>query len=159
MTWGFSRFGLVVQALFAHVLLRIGGSVLDVKSPGHPDIRAMLAGQLYNIEVETATRKTLPRQLEHGDLDVLQHRREGEYGYYCVLDCGPPIAWLCVDVATLGSRADGELRLALLRGYSNREISSDCTAEFSRLVTKEARNLHQLTYDLLRQEVLSGKPR
>ena len=156
---GVQRFGLVVQALFAHVLLRLGGNVLDVKSPGHPDIRAMLAGQMYNIEVETAGRKTLPRQLEQGDLDVLQVRGDGEHGYFCVLDCGPPIAWLCVDVASLGRRAGGELRLSLLRGYSNRELSLDCTAEFSRLVVKEARILHQLTYDQLRQEVLSGRPR
>ena len=35
---GYPRFGLVVQALFAHVLLRLGGDVLDVKKPGHPDI-------------------------------------------------------------------------------------------------------------------------
>ena len=156
---GFSKFGLVVQGLFAHVLLRLGWNVLDVKNPGHPDICAILAGQLYNIEVETATRKTLPRQLEQRDLDVLQGRREGENGYFCVLDCGPPIAWLCVDVASLGSRTSGELRLSLLRGYSNREMSLDCTTEFSRLVTKEARSLHQLTYDLLRQEVLCGRPR
>ena len=156
---GYRRFGLVVQALFAHVLLRLGGNVLVIKDPGHPDIRAMLAGQLYNIEVETATRKTLPRQLEQGDLKVLQNLREGEYGYYCVLDCGPPLAWLCVDVASLGSRAGGKLRLSLLRGYSNRELSLDCTEEFSRLVTNEAGNRLHLTYDLLRQEALSGRPR
>ena len=156
---GFSKFGLVTQGLFAHVLLRLGGNVVDVKNPGHPDIRAILEGQLYNIEVEHATRKTLPRQLDPGDIDVLQDRREGERGYFCVLDCGPPIAWLCVDVASLGSRADGELRLSLLRGYSNREMSLDCTVEFSRLVAKEASALHRLSYDMLRREALSGRPR
>lgn len=156
---GFHRFGIVVQALFAHVLLRLGGNVLDVKHPGHPDIRAVLAGQQYNIEVETATKKTLPRQLERGDLDVLQDCREGELGYYCVLDCGPPIAWLCVDVASLRLRAAGQLRLALLRSYSNRSLSLDCTSDFSRLVTKEEKALHRLSYDMLRQEALSGRPR
>ena len=152
-------FGIVVQALFAHVLLRLGGRVLEVNHPGHPDILATLAGQVYSIEVEAATRKTLPRQLEQGDLDVLQVIRDGERGYFCVLDCGPPLTWLCVDVASLGQRADGELRLSLLRGYSNRELSLDCTSEFSLLVIREARSLHQLTYDRLRQEALSGTPR
>lgn len=156
---GFCKFGLVIQALFAHVLLRLGGKVVDIKNPGHPDIRAILEGQLYNIEVEHATRKTLPRQLEQGDLEVLENRREGERGYFCVLDCGSPITWLCVDVASLRSRVSGELRMSLLRGYSNREMSLNCTAEFSRLVISETRNLHQLTYDLLRQEALSGRPR
>lgn len=156
---GFPTFGLLVQALFAHILLRLGANVLAIKNPGHPDIRAMLAGQLYNVEVETATRKTLPRQLEQRDLDVLQNLNEGERGYYCVMDCGPPLAWLCVDVASLGSRAGERLRLSLLRGYSNRELSLDCTEEFSRLVLQEARSLHRLTYDVLRQEALSGRPR
>ena len=156
---GFQRFGLVVQALFAHVFLRLGGNVLDVKNPGHPDIRALLAGQSYYIEVETAQGKTLPRQLDQGDLDALQTLDEGEQGYFCVLDCGPPIAWICVDVASLGRRAGGELRMSLLRGYSNRDLSLDCTAEFSHLVIKEARNLNQLTYAQLRHEALSGRPR
>ena len=149
----------MIQALFAHVLLRLGGKVLDVNHPGHPDIRAILSGQLYNIEVETATRKTLPRHLEQSDLDVLQINRDGERGYFCVLDCGPPLAWLCVDVASLGQRAAGKLRLSLIRGYSSRELSLDCTSEFSRLVIREAKNLHRLTYDRLRQEVLCGTPR
>lgn len=156
---GYPRFGLVVQALFAHVLLRLGGNVLDVKNPGHPDICATLAGQVFNIEVEAPKGKILPRQLEKGDLDVLQVCEEGEHGYFCVLDCGPPITWLCVDVSLLGRRAGGELRMSLLRGYANRDFSKDCTVEFSRLVIKEARSLHQLTYDQLRQEALSGRPR
>ena len=156
---GIQTFGILVQALFAHVLLRLGGKVLDVKHPGHPDILATWAGHLYYIEVETATRKILPRHLEPRDLDVLRVSKDGEHGYYCVLECGPPLAWLCVDVASLGQRVHGDLRLSLLRGYSNRELSLDCTSEFSLLVIQEARSLHQLTYDRLRQEVLSGTPR
>ena len=119
---GFSKFGLVVQALFAHVLLRLGGKVLAINSPGHPDISAVLGGELFSIEVETATRKTIPRHLEPGDLKVLQVSREGERGYFCVLDTGPPLAWLCVDVASLRQRASGKLRISLLRSYSNRDF-------------------------------------
>ena len=156
---GFPRFGLVIQALFAHVLLRLGGEVLDIRNPGHPDIRAILAGQLHNIEVETAKRKTVPRRLEPGDLKVLQGLQQGEYGYFCVLDCGPPVAWLCVDVASLGPRAGEELHLSLLRGYCKREFSVDCTSQFSDLVTREARNLQHLTYGQLRWEALCGRPR
>lgn len=145
--------------MFAHVLLRLGGKVLEVKNPGHPDICAILAGRIYNIEVETAKGKTLPRQLEQRDLAVLLDCGAGKQGYFCVLECGPPIAWICVDVASLGQRVYGQLRLSLLRGYSNRDLSLDCTAEFSSLVIKEAKNLHQLTYTQLRQEALSGRPR
>ena len=156
---GFSKFGLVVQALFAHILLRLGGRVLDIKNPGHPDISVVLGGQLYNIEVETAMRKTIPRRLERGDLEVLQVSREGECGYFCVLDSGPPLSWLCVDVASLGQRAAGELRISLLRSYSNRDLSADCTIEFSNLVMSQARVLNRLTYQQLRREALAGAPR
>ena len=156
---GFQRFGLVIQALFAHVLLRLGGEVLDVRNPGHPDISAILAGQLHNIEVETVKRKTVPRRLESGDLQVLQVNRDGVCGYYCVLDCGPPISWLCVDVASLGHRADEQLHLSLLRGYCDKDFSIDCTSQFSHLVTSEAGNLRRFTYAQLRREALHGRYR
>ena len=151
---GFRTYGLVVQALFAHVLKKLGGVVLEINNPGHPDIRMVLGGMRYNIEVETASRKTLPRQLERGDLDVLLVDDEDERGYYCVLDSGPPISWLCVDVASLGQRVHGELRISLLRSYSDRELSTDCTLEFSELVVSQGRLLSRLTYEQLRHQVL-----
>ena len=114
---GFSRFGLVIQALFAHVLIRMGGQVIDVRTPGHPDIIAKLNGNLQNIEVEAASRKTIARRLERGDLEVLQRGGNEESGFFCVLDCGPPVEWLCVDVASLGSRVNEDLRISLLRAY------------------------------------------
>ena len=156
---GFSRFGLVAQVLLAHVLLRLGGKVVEINNPGHPDILVLLGGQLYNIEAETLKYKTVPRQLASADLDVLLTNRDGERGFFCVLDCGPPVAWLCVDVAALGSRAAGKLHLSLLRGYSDRELSLDCTVEFSNLVLQEAKELRQMTYGRLRDEALRGMHR
>ena len=156
---GFTNFGLVVQALFAHVILRLGGDVIDIRNPGHPDIRAILGGEIHNIEVETAKRKTIPRRLEARDLEVLLSATDWERGYFCVLDCGPPIAWLCVDVGSLGQRITEKLPLSLLRAYSDWDYSEDCTAQFSELVTREGRSLRHLTYGQLRQEALNGNPR
>ena len=150
----FRTYGLVVQALFAHALQKLGGVVLEINNPGHPDIRMILGGLQYNIEVETASRKTLPRQLERGDLDVLLVNGEDERGYYCVLDSGPPISWLCVDVASLGQRVYEELRISLLRSYSDRGLSTDCTLEFSELVISQGRLLSRLTYAQLRRQAL-----
>ncbi len=150
----FRTYGLVVQALFAHTIKKLGGSVLEINNPGHPDIRMILGGLRYNVEVETASRKKLPRQLEPGDLDVLLVNAEDERGYYCVLDAGPPISWLCVDVASLGQRVYGELRIPLLRSYADRELSTDCTLEFSELVVSQGRLLNRLTYPQLRNQVL-----
>jgi hypothetical protein len=156
---GLSSFGLVVQALFAHVLVRLGANVLDIKNPGHPDISVILGGQLHNIEVEAATRKSITRRLQSGDLEVLQCRGEGEYGFFCVLDCGPPAVWLCVDVAALGNRANEDLHLSLLRAYSDHDYSNDCTALFSELVVREAQHLPHLSFAQLRKEALDGKCR
>ena len=156
---GFSRFGLVIQALFAHVLLRMGAEVIDVRNPGHPDIIARLDGELHNIEVEAASRKTTARRLQLGDLDVLQDVGSGGSGYFCVLDCGPPAEWLYVNVATLGARANENLRMSLLRAYADERFSADSTAQFSDLIVKEAQYLPQLSYSRLRQEALEGRGR
>ena len=154
-----AKYGPVIQALFAHVILRFGGEVLEINHPGHPDIRAVLGGLHYNIEVETTTRKTLPRQLEQRDLDVLLVNREEDRGYYCVLDFGPPVSWLCVNLAALGKRANGSLRVSLLRSYSDRDFSTDCTLEFSKLVVAQGRALYWLSYKQLRDEALNSQGR
>ena len=153
---GFSRFGLMVQVLFAHVLLRMGARIIDVRNPGHPDIVARLGGQLQNIEVEAANRKTTVRRLQVGDLEVLQTGDGEEAGFFCVLDCGPPVEWLCVDVGKLGARANESLRMSVLRAYADKDYSSESTKQFSELVVKEAQHLPQLGYARLRNEALDG---
>ena len=156
---GFSKFGLVIQALFAHVLLRMGAQIIDVRNPGHPDIIAKINGNLLNIEVETANRKTIVRRLQPGDIEALQRGGNGEYGYFCVLDCGPPVEWLCVDVASLGSRISEELRISVLRAYADKNYSTDSTAQFSELIVKEAQFLPQVDFPRLRKEALDGNGR
>ena len=151
----FRTYGLVVQALFAQTLRNLGAVVLEINNPGHPDIRAILGGLQYNIEVETASRQRLPRQLEQGDLNVLIVSDDDQRGYYCVLDSGPPVSWLCVDVASLGQRAYGELRIPLLRSYSDRGLSTDCTSEFSDIILSQGKLLNRLSYEQLRRQVLA----
>lgn len=151
-----SRFGLLIQALFAHVLVRLGANVLEIRTPGHPDISAVLAGNLHKIEVEAASRKTHVRRLDPGDLEVLQVKGERELGFFCVLDCGPPIAWLCVDIARLGNRVNDALRMSLLRAYADQGYSRDCTDQFADMVIKQGNNLLNLSYARLCQEALAG---
>lgn len=148
-------FGLLAQALFAHVLAHLGGRVIDILHPGHPDIIAQMDGQVHNIEVEVAG-PTKVTQLEPGDLAVLLNRGPGECGFFCVLDCGPPITWVCVDAAALGERIEGKLRLSLLRAYSEKNYSRDCTEVFSELVVQNARQLPFLKYSQLRQMAMKG---
>ena len=156
---GDSKFGFLVQALFAHVLLRLGGRIKEVKNQGHPDIVAVLGGLVYYIEVEAPRRTTAPRQLDPGDLKALQVPQEGQRGYFCILDSGPPLKWVCVDISSLGPRVDGKLRISLLRSYADHALSSKCTIEFSNLLIDQSKSLHQLTYNQLRQEALDSNPR
>lgn len=146
-----------MQALLAHVILRAGGLVYDVRNPGHPDIVARFDWNLLKLEVEVASRKKFSRQLDSSDIEGLKPVDTSERGYFCVLDCGPPLAWLCVNIGTLGDRIKGPLRLSLLRAYADRDISDHWSAEFADLVLKEARNLRYLTYSLLREEALNGR--
>ena len=152
-----TSFGHLTQVLFAHVLLHLGARVVDIRNPGHPDIIAQINGQLHNIEVEVAPPRKVT-QLEPGDLDVLLNRGQGEHGFFCVLDCGPPITWICVDGASLGYRIKGKLRLSLLRAYSEKSYSRDCTEVFSELVVQNARHLPYLKYRQLRQMAMKGSP-
>lgn len=151
-----ARFGLLVQALFAHVLVDLGTRVIDIRNTGHPDIIAQLDGNFYNIEVEVvgATKVT---QLDSGDLAILLNREQGEYGFFCVLYCGPPITWMCVDAVALGNRIKGKLRLSLLRAYSDKSYSRDCTDVFSELIVQNARRLPFFKYSDLCQMALNGR--
>ena len=151
--------GLLVQALFAHVLIRMGGRVLDILNPGHPDIVAVLEGRVHMIEVEVAYRKRPLRRLQSGDLRVLQSRPDGERGFFCVLDSGPPLRWLCVDAEGLGYRLAEDLRMSILRAYSDQEYSLVCTREFCDLILQEASSIGHLSFSQLRHEALSGKGR
>ena len=137
----------------------MGAEVIDVRNPGHPDIIARLNGGLQNIEVEAAGRKTIVRRLQPGDLEVLRTDGSGQTGFFCVLDCGPPVEWLCVDVAKLGSRVNEDLRISLLRAYADKDYSADSTAQFSDLIVKEAHLLPQLGFGRLRREALEGNYR
>lgn len=156
---GSTKFGLVVQAMFAHVLLRLGWEILEVNSPGHPDIRAVLGSQVDKFEVETVSNVTIPRQLDERDIATLLTGDEGERGFFCVLNCGPPLELLCVDVKELGSRVYEPLRVSLLRSYSYRVMSVQFTAEMSAFVRRNEADLDQLSYRRLRSEVLAGRPR
>ena len=47
-----SGFGYKIQALAAHVLVRLGYRVKEVNSSGHPDIAAARNGREFRFEIE-----------------------------------------------------------------------------------------------------------
>jgi hypothetical protein len=44
--FGDAEFGYRMQGMFAHVLARLGGEILEINAQGHPDIKARLASVL-----------------------------------------------------------------------------------------------------------------
>src|SRR4030067_3860650 len=52
---GDSEFGYRMQAFFAHVLLELGGSIIEINQQGHPDIKWNFNGKTSLIQVKTTT--------------------------------------------------------------------------------------------------------
>ena len=51
---GDGEFGYRMQALFAHVLVRLGARVLEINAQGHPDVRALMGQELMFVQVKSA---------------------------------------------------------------------------------------------------------
>ena len=50
-----SEFGYRLQALFAHILLRLSARVVEINAKGHPDIRAVLGDRELLIQLKTCS--------------------------------------------------------------------------------------------------------
>ena len=75
-------FGFKMQAVAAHILLRLGHEVLEVKRFGHPDMVSVKDGVEYRFEVEAEVRGHRKRMLEPADFVGLT--ATGGVGVFCV---------------------------------------------------------------------------
>ena len=76
-----TEFGLKIQAVAAHVLLRLDYRITEVNQPGHPDITAIRDGTEYRFEVEAEFIRPTPRKLTEADFASLVGI-PGAVGYY-----------------------------------------------------------------------------
>ena len=149
------EFGFRVQGLFAHVLQRIGATVIDVRNQGHPDIIMMLGGKLARVEVEIASIRGEYHTIKTDDVEGVAPTGTGEQGYLAVLDIAEPVRWAPIEYSRLCHRV-GRQRLATLHALAHRELARDCNDAFGQMIIAHARQLPALTYHLLRQRVLTN---
>jgi hypothetical protein len=156
---GHSEFGYRMQALLAHVLLRLGARIVAVKPQGHPDIKATFDDRVVKVQVKTIAHLSAASQLIITQADVAGiSGSDSPGGYLAVLDCAPPVAWLLVPEERLRLTVDRPTFISTFRADRHAPLSDECTDEFLDLVLAEAQRLPQLTFRLLADRALRGEP-
>jgi hypothetical protein len=153
---GDAEFGYRVQALFAHIVMRLGWNVVEINAQGHPDIRARIRDHELLIQVKSVSHRTSGSMIELSSSDVAGIAALGRRsGWFVVLDCAPPVEWIVVT----GSRAKWLLGkpiyLPMLRANSDALVSADCNEYFGEIVSANRARLPNLTYGVLRRRALS----
>lgn len=147
------EFGFRAQGLFAHVLARIGASVLNVNHQGHPDIVVLLNQQILKVEVEVASSTKRSHEIKKDDVDAIKPTERDQQGYLAVLDCAEPVRWAPIEYSRLYSRL-GTHPLAILHALADRHLARQCNDAFAEFVLSNAERLPALTFPLLCRRIL-----
>ena len=153
---GAIEFGFRAQGLFALVLRHIGASVLNVRNQGHPDIIALLDGQLTRVEVEVASIEKRHHVIKADDAGAVAPTKRNEQGYLSVLDIADPVRWAPIEYSRFRHRL-GRQPLATLHSLAHIELASACNNAFSEIIIANEERLPALTFRLLCQRVLAQK--
>lgn len=146
-----------MQAMFAHVLMRLGAKILEINAQGHPDIWATLRDRELLVQVKTVLHSSQWTRFELGPEDLAGITALGRRdGLLAVLDCAEPVQWVVVAADRAKGLVGQIVPLPTIQAISRPEMSSDCTEEFSEMVRTHRERLHNLTYSVLRSRALSG---
>lgn len=148
------EFGYRAQGLFAYVLERIGRSVIEIRSKGHPDIVALVGGSLTKFEVEIASMSGRSHVIKKDDVQAVAPGQRGDLGYLAVLDMAEPVRWAPLAHSRICKRL-GRVRLTTMHALADQELARACNDAFADIVIENAERLPALTFHLLRQRVLS----
>ncbi|MBI4244231.1 MAG: hypothetical protein HY606_09100 [Planctomycetes bacterium] len=156
---GDSEFGYRMQAFFAHVLLELGGSIIEINQQGHPDIKWNFNGKTSLIQVKTTTHSNVGWCLTISPDDIAGIRPSGlnEVGYFAVLDCAVPISWLISEYDKIRRHESRSVNIETIRTAINLDFSNEFTAVFTELMTMHKERLYMLTYAILRERALRGE--
>lgn len=155
---GLSEFGFRIQALAAHILLRLGARVLHIHTQGHPDIVAETENGYLRIEVEAAVYGQRARALTKEDLVGIAPHSATDKGYFALAVCSPCPHWLLIDYLRILRRHGTPASPPILRGLADAATSKHWTDEFRKLLIARCRHLSLYTYDFLVHRALEGRP-
>lgn len=148
-----------MQAVFAHVLMRLGARILEINAQGHPDIRAAMRDNELLVQVKTTAHRSSATLFQFGSEDISGITAKGRrQGLLAVLDCAQPAQWIVVENERASALVGQQVHLATLQAISNPEVSADCTTEFMEIVTVHEMRILNLTYGIMRVRALSHAP-
>lgn len=156
---GDSEFGYRMQALFAHVLLELGGTITEVNQQGHPDIKSVKDGQTALFQVKSITHGYAGWVLTVSPEDIagIRPSRPNEVGYFAVLDCAIPVSWVVSGYSAIRRHETCSVSIETIRASADLELSSECSGVFAELLMRHKDNLHLLTFGVLRDRALRGE--
>lgn len=149
-----SEVGYKVQALAAHVLLRLEYRVVMINRDGHPDIVAVRGASEVRFEIETEVGGPRPRQLTDEDFASLLVSSEIS-GYFALAICSPMPRWIVVPAESLRDR--GPSSNMLLGALSDVEFSNAWTQEFNSMLSEECRQIRQSSFETLCKRAMEGR--
>ena len=152
---GASAFGYKIQALAAHVLVRLGYGVTEVKSSGHPDIAAVKNGREFRFEIEAEVAGPRAHKLTEEDFEALIAGGHVT-GYFAVAVSFPVPYWLLVPATKLVRRRTAARR-ALLEALGDREYAETWTREYTMLLQESCRDIRRSSFRSLVEAALAGR--
>lgn len=150
-----AKFGYKIQALAAHVLLRLGYRIDAVNRSGHPDIVTTRGGGVFLFEVEAEVAGPRLRKLTDADFGALISG-PNVIGYYALAVSFPTPYWILVPASKLAGRRLPSTNI-LLEALSDKEYSAEWTREHVRLLEGACRQIRLGSFDDLSQMALTGR--
>lgn len=149
-----AEFGYKIQALAAHVLLRLNYQVDEVNPSGHPDIVATKDGREFRFEVEAEVIGPRPRKLTDADFAMLTET-SNVVGYYALAISFPKPYWVLVPATKLIRRNFPSSNM-LLEALSDKAYSEEWTYEYVRLLHSACRQIRLASFSGLSKMAMEG---
>ena len=149
-----AEFGYKVQALAAHVLLRLNFAVEEINRSGHPDIVATRGMDKLHFEVEAEVAGPRPRKLTDEDFDALTEL-PGGVGYFALAISFPTPRWIVVRADRLKYRRPSSN--VLLEALSDADFSNAWTYAYIDLLKRECRRIRRASFRYLCERALTGR--
>lgn len=151
---GDSAFGFKMQAVAAHILLRLGHNILEVNRVGHPDIVSVKEGVEFRFEVEAEVRGHRKRMLEAADFVGLT--ATDSVGYFALAVSFPRPYWVVVPIGELIDRG-ADAGNATLEALCDTRLSDAWTQEHLGLLAKSCRVVRERSFEQLVRRAKEGR--
>lgn len=147
-------FGYKVQALAAHVLLRLGHQIGAVNQSGHPDIATTRDGREFRFEVEAEAKRPRLRKPTDADFTSLLEATNGA-GYYALAISFPKPKWVLVQASKLAGRTRASPNM-LFEALSDKDYSREWTREYQLLLHDSCQKIRMASFRTLCQMAITG---